>query len=766
MKHCIQASVSVALILIAASIPAWAQQVDPALLTLDRVVSDELEEKSFGPAVWLEDSSAYTVVEAPDADGDEGAKGLVRYDSATGEREVVVPAWRLVPPKSDQPIKIDSHSWSADGSRLLLSTNTQTEPPRVSRADYWILDLSLWVWHKLGGSAPPQSLSAVEFSPDGSRVSYVMGTDLYVEDLTSFSIVQLTESESEKIFNGRGKGCNSSMLAPPHSHRSGRSGSSWSPDGQSIAYVQVDMRHVPDFYMLNNTDTLYPEIIKFPYVKVGQRQPSYRVGVVSAGGGDTTWIDVPGDPFADYLWQMEWAANSDELLLQVLNRKQNAMKVMLASTTTDDVRTILVEKDEAWLEPNSVKWLEEGTKFPWLSERDGWQHIYLYDRSGEELRELTPGAFDVTGIQGVDEENGWVYYIASPRNATQRYLFRTSLDAKMQHERVTPESLPGMNEYQLSPNARWALHTHSTINTPPVTSLVSLPDHKVIMVLEDNDELAAKLAALEISPTEFFRVGIEAGAVELDAYRIKPPGMDPEKKHPLLFYIYGEPARQTVLDRWQGRRHMWHLMLAQQGYVVMSVDGRGTPAPRGREWRKIIYRKLGIQAALDHGAATRQILKETDYIDPEKVGIYGHSGGGQMSLNLIFRYPDLYHVAMPSSFVSHQRFYHPAYQERFMGLLQENVEGYRDGSPKTWAHRLEGELLIIHGTGDSNVHFQSFESLVNELVAAKKQFSMMIYPNRNHALKEGENTQHHLYELRTDFLRTHMPPVHGELPKP
>lgn len=760
MKHFTQTSGAVALmILIVASIPAWAQQVDPALLTLDRVVGDEFEAKSFGPVVWLEDSSAYTVVEPSDAESDDGVKGIVRYDSATGEREIVVPAWRLIPPKSDQPIEIDSHSWSPDGSRLLLSTNTEREPPRGSRADYWILDLSLWVWHKLGGSALPQSLSAAEFSPDGSHVSYVRGTDLYVEDLTSFSIVQLTYSTSEKIFNGKAKGCNRSMLAPPHSHRSGRSGSSWSPDGQFIAYVQVDMRHVPDFYMLNNTDTLYPEIIKFPYVKVGQRLPSYRVGVVSAAGGDTHWIDVPGDPFDDYLWQMEWAANSDELLLQVFNRKQNTMKVMLASSKTDDVRTILVEEDEAWLEPNSIKWLQEGEKFLWLSERDGWQHLYLYDRSGEELRALTPGSYDVMGIQGVDEENGWVYYIASPRNATQRYLFRTSLDGRLGHERVTPDSLEGMNEYQLSPNARWAVHTRSTINTAPVTSMVELPDHRVIQVLEDNDELAMKLAALEVNPTEFFRVGIESGEVELDAYRIKPPDMDPKKKHPLLFFIYGEPAGQTVLDEWLGRRHLWHLMLAQQGYVVMSVDVRGTPAPRGREWRKIIYRKLGIQAALDHGAATRQIIEDTDYIDPENIGIYGHSGGGQMSLNLIFRFPDLYHVAMPSSFVSHQRFYHPAYQERFMGLLQENVEGYRDGSPKTWAHRLEGKLLIIHGTGDSNVHFQSFESLVNELVAAKKQFSMMIYPNRNHGLREGENTQHHLYELRTDFLKTHMPPA-------
>ncbi len=735
--------------------PLLAQEEDASLLTLDKIFSEEFEAKSLGDVVWLDDGSRYTMLKP--SESLKSSQDIVQYDPETGKKEVLVPGWRLIPPGKSSPIKIDRYSWSKNESRLLLSTNVKSQGRRDSSSDCWILDLGIWSWRQLGEDAPPQSLKDAKFSPDGNRVSYIIDNNLYVEDLTYFNITQLTEDGSEKLLNGKSKSCNRSMLNSRGGYSSGRDGYTWSPDGKSIAYVQLDMQDVPDFYMINSTETLYPKIIKFPYVKVGKKMPSYRVGIVSAEGGETLWMKIPGVPSDDYLWQMEWAASSSELVVQVLNRRQNTMQVMLADAQTGDVRTILTESDEAWIEPNSIIWLEGGKKFTWKSERNGWQHVYIYTRSGKEIGSITSGQFDVLSLLGVDKKNGWLYYMASPENPTQRYLFRSPLNGKGKPEKVTPSESVGTNSYQVSPDCQWAIHTFSTINSPLVYSLVRFPEHKTLRILEDNAELRERISKLKRVPTEFFRVDIGEG-LKLDGYCIKPPDMNSEKQYPLFFYIYGEPAGQTVLDRWSGRRHLWYLMLAQQGYVVMSVDPRGTPAPRGRAWRKVIYRKLGIQAALDHAAATRAIIKERAYIDRDRIGIYGHSGGGQMSLNLIFRYPDLYSLAMPSSFVSDQRFYHPGYQERFMGLLEDNVDGYQKGSPKTWAHRLKGNLLIIHGTGDSNVHYQSFEALVNELVAHKKRFTMMVYPNRNHGLREGQNTQYHLYDLRTHFLKTNMPP--------
>ena len=284
-----------------------------------------------------------------------------------------------------------------------------------------------------------------------------------------------------------------------------------------------------------------------------------------------------------------------------------------------------------------------------------------------------------------------------------------------------------------------------------------LPAHDSVRVLVENAELREKLDEIERGDEEFFRVDIGEGVL-LDGWCIKPPDFDASKKYPLFFYVCGEPAGQTVLDKWGGQRYFWYQMLAQQGYIVMSVDNRGTPAPRGRQWRKCVYRQIGILASADQAAATRAIIASRPYVDAGRVGIWGWSGGGSMSLNAIFRYPELYHTAMAIAFISNQRFYDTIYQERYMGLPDDNEEGFENGSPITFAHQLEGNLLIIHGTGDDNCHYQSCAALVNELIKHNKYFSMMAYPNRTHSIKEGEGTRRHLYELLTRYLKEHLPP--------
>ena len=368
---------------------------------------------------------------------------------------------------------------------------------------------------------------------------------------------------------------------------------------------------------------------------------------------------------------------------------------------------------------------------------------------------LTPGDFDVIRVVKIVPESGWGYFIASPDNPAQRYLYRVNLDGNGHAERLSPANSPGTHSYQLSPGAKYAFHTYSTFDAPPVVSLISLPDHKPACVLEANQSLHEKVAALKRQPVEFFRIIID-GDVELDSWLMKPPDFDPAQSYPLLFYVYGEPANQTVVDRWNGKRALWHTFLAQQGYLVLSMDNRGTPAPRGRAWRKGVYRQVGILGPDDQAQAAQVVMGERPYINPARVGVWGWSGGGSMTLNLMFKYPAIYQTGIAVAAVSDQRFYDTIYQERYMGLPEDNEEGFKNGSPITFANQLEGNLLLIHGTGDDNVHYQAFEAVVNELIKHNKQFTMMAYPNRSHAIKEGENTNRHLYELMYRYLRDNL----------
>jgi dipeptidyl-peptidase-4 len=330
------------------------------------------------------------------------------------------------------------------------------------------------------------------------------------------------------------------------------------------------------------------------------------------------------------------------------------------------------------------------------------------------------------------------------------------MDGSGQRERLTPEDAPGTHAYQVAPGGGWAIHTYSTFTTPPVIDLVELPDHRSARTFVDNEALRARVAALNRGEAEFIRVAVDDG-VELDGFRMLPPDFDPAQQYPVLFYVYGEPAGQTVLDQWGGTQYLWHLMLTQQGYIVMSFDNRGTPAPRGRAWRKVVYGSVGVLASRDQAQVARAVAA-WPYVDAARLGIWGWSGGGSMTLNAMFRYPDLYRTGMSVAPVPDQRYYDTIYQERYMGTPQGNPGGYREGSPITFAEQLEGNLLIVHGTGDDNVHYQGTEALINKLVAHNKDFTMMSYPNRTHGIYEGRGTTRHLYGLLTRYLNDNLPP--------
>jgi dipeptidyl-peptidase-4 len=703
-------------------------------LTIERIFdSGDFATDRFGPARWLENGAAYTTVE-------NRGKDIVRYSTATGERKVLVSA----------PFAVADYEWSSDGKRVLLFTNTKRVWRYNTRGDYWVLDRASGKMKQLGGDAAEASLMFARFSPDGSRVAYVRANNIYVEDLRSGKITALTTDGSDTIINGTSDWVYEEELDLRNAYR-------WSPDGKSIAYWHFDASGVRDYLLVNTTDSLYPTIERIPYPKVGTTNSAVTVGVVSADGGPTRWMKLPGDPRNHYVAWMDWAADSRELAIQQLDRLQQVNTFILADASTGAVRAALTERDSAWVEVvDDLTWLDGGKSFLWLSEGDGWRHAYVVSRVGGKKRLVTSGAFDLESVQGVDERGGWLYYIASPTNATQRFLYRSRLDGSGAPQRLTPASAGGTHGYQLAPDFRWAFHTVSTADTPPVTDLVSLPDHQSRRVFVDNARARDAVAALHLPPKTFLQVDAGQG-VKLDGWLIKPADFDSSKSYPLLVYVYGEPASTTVRDSWGGSRDLWFHMLANDGYLVASFDNRGTPSLKGRDWRKIIYGSVGELASRDQAAAVRTLARTHSYVDSTRVGVWGWSGGGSMTLNLMFRSPELYKVGMSVASVPDQRLYDTIYQERYMGLPTSNADGYRRGSPINFAEGLRGKLLIVHGSGDDNVHFQGFERLTNRLVELGKEFDMMVYPNRSHCICEGEGTAVHLYHLLTRYLTTNLP---------
>jgi dipeptidyl-peptidase 4 len=703
--------------------------------------------KTFGPARWLLGGVAYTTVEPSAAVA--GGKDIVRYDSASGERRVLVSAAALVPGPGQKPLTIDDYAWSKDGARLLVFTNTRKVWRRNTRGDYWLLEVPSGRLHKLGGGRADSSLLFAKLSPDGTHVAWVHEGDLFVEAAADGAITRLTTDGSATIVNGTSDWVYEEEFEV-------RDGFRWSPDGRSIAFWHFDTSEVGRFPLVNNTDTTYPVVTWIAYPKAGTKNSSVRLGIVDAAGGAPRWVQVPGEARDLYLPRMEWVPQTGELMLQRMNRLQNTNEVWLADPRTGQTKRLLADRDDAWLDVvDAWRWLPGGQELLWVSERDGWRHAWAAPRDGGAMRLLTPGAFDVVEVEGVGE--GGLYFSASPDDATRRYLYRVPLDGRRPPARITPQNLRGSHSYDVAPDGRFAFHTWSTADRPPVTDLVRLPAHEVVRVLEDNRALAQAVAPLLTPPVEFFKVDIGDG-VRLDGWMIKPRAFDPSRKYPLLMYVYGEPAGAQVVDAWRGERHLFHRALASAGYVVACVDNRGTPAPRGRAWRKVVYGSVGVLATKEQTAAVRKMLAERPYLDPQRVASWGWSGGGSMTLNLLFRSPDLYKVGLSVAPVPDQRLYDTIYQERYMGLPQDNPDGYRAGSPLNFAEGLKGHLLVVHGSGDDNVHFQGTERLVNRLVELGKPFDLMEYPNRSHAISEGEGTSLHLHSLLARYLLEHLPP--------
>jgi dipeptidyl-peptidase 4 len=736
-----------AVALAAASLSA--QQVDRAKALDDQLgqifSAAAYQVPRFGPARWLPDGSSYTTVERS-ADGN--GRDIIRYDAATGARSVLISSKQLIPAGAAQPMAIDNYVWSADGKRLLIFTNTKKVWRDNTRGDYYVLDISDGKLRKLGGKGPEASLMFAKFSPDGTKAAYVRGNNIFVEMINEGHIRQITSDGTDTTINGTSDWVYEEELGVRDSFR-------WSPDGTNIAYWQFDSTGVGTFTLINDTDTLYPEIKKIPYPKAGTTNSAVRIGVVNVESKKTKWMRTPGDARDNYLARVEWMDGST-VGIQQLNRLQNQNDLLLADARTGEARRVFRDENKAWVDIEEITWIDNGKAFLFLSERDGWRKIFRVSRAGDQVTPVSRFDADVLDLSGVDEAAGWVYFIASPENATQRYLYRSKFDGTGAPERVTPADQPGTHRYDVAPGGKLAFHTYSRFDRPPTVDVVGLPEHKSLRVLTDTSALVAKLAPIVKPEVEFFSIEIGDG-VTLDGYMLKPSTFDPAKKYPTITHVYGEPASQTVMDQWGGATMLFHRALAEAGYIVLSVDNRGTPAPKGAAWRKVIYGTVGDLSSKEQAAAVRALAAKYPFIDAARIGVWGWSGGGTNTLNAMFRFADVYKVGVSVAPVPDQRLYDTIYQERYMGLPSTNADGYKIGSAINFADGLKGKLLIIHGSGDDNVHYQGTERLVNKLVELGKPFDLMAYPNRTHSISEGAGTSVHVYRKIARYFLDNLP---------
>ena len=494
----------------------------------DIVAGKVIETRSMGAMSWLKDGERYSRLEK---NQETGGFDVVAYKAKDNSREVIIPSSMFIDKTTGKPIAIRSISWSADNKKVLIYNNTRRVWRYDTRGDYWVLDLESGKLRQLGTARPESSLMFAKFSPDATRVAYVSENNIYVEDVETGKVTQLTKDGSDRIVNG-------TFDWVYEEEFSCRDGFRWSPDGKYIAYWQSDTKGTGVFDIINNVDSIYPTIMHFPYPKAGTTNSAVKVGYVPAAGGATSWVEIPGDARNNYIPRMDFIPGSNELFIQQMNRQQNTNRVWTVAIGQTKPVNIFTDKDAAWLDTNdNILWLKDNKYFTWESERDGWRHLYRVSRDGKEIVPITQGDFDYIQYVGTDLDKGVTYFIASPDNFTQRYLYSAKLFGNGEVTRLSPMQQSGQHSYNMSPTGKWAVHTFSNAVTPPEIDMVSLPKHKSVRMIEDNAKAKEQYKALALQPKEFVKV--KSGDLMLDAYMIKPKNFDPSKKYPVIIVVYG-----------------------------------------------------------------------------------------------------------------------------------------------------------------------------------------------------------------------------------
>lgn len=586
-----------------------------------------------------------------------------------------------------------------------------------------------------------QLVQSALLSPDGSKVLEFRERQLFVRDVATEKRTQLTNHSAEQDISYRNP--------------------VWSPDGTRVVFVESDATQVRVRSVLEPADPSYPRVQAHKFARVGEAIEKLRIGVVNSDGQNLQWLPINQPEEGFYLGQVAWAENSSEVLVETMSRFRDKRDFVLA-TVGGSVKSIYHESSETWVESSQGKnsgltWIRGGQSFVVVSEKDGWRHAFVWSREGKELSVLTPGEYDIIDRAVIDEAGGWYYFYASPDNGTEKYLYRVPLDGSGKLERITPAGQPGTHNYDFSPDAKWAVHSYSKLDSPPTFELVELSGHRVVRMLQDNGPLREKMKTVISHPTDFVQLDIGKG-VSMDAWMIKPKDFDPSKKYPVLIYVYGEPHAQTVLNEWGAAQVDFHRVVADLGYLVVSIDNRGTPAPKGAAWRRAIFGSLGPLSTEEQEAGLKALGGKYAYVDLSRVAIWGWSGGGSNTLNAMFRKPDSYHVGIAVVPKPQPHLYNAWFQEIYMRTRKENPEGYERAAAIHFAQGLKGNLLIITGSGETNTHIQIIEGLVDRLIELGKSFDYMVYPNRDHGLREGNGTLVHVRMLIIRYLVEHLPP--------
>jgi dipeptidyl-peptidase-4 len=645
--------------------------------------------------------------------------------------DTLVKAEELVSAYPEKKVRISRYTFNADENKILIPTETEQIYRWSSRSNYYIWDLDK---KELTELSPNGKQRLADFSPDGGKVAFVRGNNLFVKDLVSGIEEQITfDGEDRKIINGTTDWVYEEEFGFIK-------GFFWSEGGEKIAFYRFDESNVKEYEMQMWGD-LYPEMHKYKYPKAGEDNSVVSIHIYDLESGEIISADI-GEETDQYIPRMKWTKQNNILAVQRMNRLQNKLEILLVDAENGSSSPVYEEENRYYIDITDDLTFIDEDKFIISSEKNGYNHLYLYDMEGNLILQLTDGDWDVTGMEGYDAKRERVIFEAAKTSPLNRDLLAVTLDGKINK---LSEKL-GTNQGNFSANFDYYINTFSDANTPPYITL-NKANGKIVRVLEDNAELSEKLEEYGYADRSFFTIPGGEGS-ELNAWQILPQDFDPDKEYPVLMYVYGGPGSQTVLNSWGGGQ-LWYQMLAQHGIICISADNRGTGA-RGEEFKKMTYLQLGKYETIDQIAAAKY-LESQPWVDGSHIGIFGWSYGGFMTSLCMTKGADVFDVGIAVAPVTNWKYYDNIYTERFMRTPQENPDGYEDNSPINFTDKLEGKYLLVHGTGDDNVHVQNAIDMITALVESDKQFDLFLYPNKNHGIYGG-NTRYHLFNMLTNFL--------------